>query len=77
MTILTCSTFHYCDHSQYMRIQTFKQLACNLVFRCCQISKLKNKSQRPTKWKTKYDFELNYAGSFGRRMYLVLNLFEF
>jgi len=63
-----------------MQTQTFDQLACNLVFRFCQsklkIKKLKNKSQKTHQMETKYDFELNY-GSFGRRMYLVLNLFEF
>jgi len=39
-----------------------------------KISKLKNISQKTHQMETKYDFELNY-GSFGRRMYLVLNLF--
>jgi len=63
-----------------MRTQTFKQSAGTWFFAAVnqhkKISKLKNNSQKTHQMETKYDFELNY-GSFGRRMYLVLNLFEF
>jgi len=63
-----------------MRTQTFKQSAGTWFFASVNqhknISKLKNKSQKKHQMETKYDFELNY-GSFGPRMYLVLNLFEF